>query len=106
MNGSLPPPICSMRRLTPPSRRGSRTCLHRTTRRPLERGTRSSEGRRSSPTGEIMRITTTWDFTSGAQARSEVDRVLRAEVKPTMTEREVRLMVDEILEKYSEDNEA
>lgn len=51
-------------------------------------------------------ITTTWDFTSGAQARSEVDRVLRAEVKPTMTEREVRLMVDEILEKYSEDNEA
>ncbi len=51
-------------------------------------------------------ITATWDFTSGAQARSEVDRVLRAEVKPTMTEREVRLMVDEILEKYSEDDEA
>ena len=50
-------------------------------------------------------ITATWDFTSGTQARSEVDRVLRAEVKPTMTEREVRLMVDEILEKYSGDDD-
>src|SRR5439155_14339763 len=51
-------------------------------------------------------ITATWDFISGAQARREVDRVLRAEVKPTMTERDDRLMVDEILDKYSEDDEA
>ncbi len=47
-------------------------------------------------------ITANWDYRSRSDGLSEVDRVLGAEVKPTMKEREVRLMVDEILDKYSE----
>ncbi len=50
-------------------------------------------------------ITASWDYSSRSKALREVDRVLNAEVKPTMTEREVRLMADEILDKYSEDGE-